>query len=379
MITPRLAFFTGGSALRDLSRELAKENIYSAHMVTTFDSGGSTAVLRKAFAIPAVGDLRNRLLALAADDEDIKKIRAFCAMRLPSDISPEKARSMLADLTRPGEGVWTTMPLPAAGILWRLLQYFFRRMPNQFDCRGACMGNLLIAAAYLEHNRDFGAPMALFSHLLHIRGIVAPIVDGNLHLSARLANGEIIVGQHLFKALPAPVTCLFLTVHESEAPLHTHSEPIHCRPQISDIARSAIKAAHAICYPMGSFYSSVLANLLPQGVGNAIFHSRARKIFIPNSGEDPELHGLSLPDQARLILEKLHGDNPDARDGDLLQFMLVDKLHGRYPGGIDAAVEAKIASMGIKLIDRRIVMESNSRKHAPDATLMALLELSAHG
>jgi 2-phospho-L-lactate transferase/gluconeogenesis factor (CofD/UPF0052 family) len=39
-------------------------------MITPFDSGGSSAEIRKAFKMLAVGDLRNRLMALA--DQSVK-------------------------------------------------------------------------------------------------------------------------------------------------------------------------------------------------------------------------------------------------------------------------------------------------------------------
>ena len=39
----------------------------STHLITPFDSGGSSASLREAFGMLSVGDLRNRLLALADD------------------------------------------------------------------------------------------------------------------------------------------------------------------------------------------------------------------------------------------------------------------------------------------------------------------------
>ena len=48
---PRLVFFTGGTALRDLSRELIRYTHNSVHLVTPFDSGGSSATLRRAFAM----------------------------------------------------------------------------------------------------------------------------------------------------------------------------------------------------------------------------------------------------------------------------------------------------------------------------------------
>ena len=45
---PRILFFTGGSALRDLSIVLKRYTHNSIHLVTPFDSGGSSAALREA-------------------------------------------------------------------------------------------------------------------------------------------------------------------------------------------------------------------------------------------------------------------------------------------------------------------------------------------
>lgn len=57
---PKILFFSGGSALRDVSSVLKNYTHHSIHLITPFDSGGSTAEIRKAYKIPAVGDLRNR-------------------------------------------------------------------------------------------------------------------------------------------------------------------------------------------------------------------------------------------------------------------------------------------------------------------------------
>ena len=46
-----------------------------------------------------------------------------------------------------------------------------------------------------------------------------------------------------------------------------------------------------ICYPIGSFYSSVIANLLPDGVARAVAENDCPKIFIPNTGVDKEMLG----------------------------------------------------------------------------------------
>ena len=45
---PRILFFSGGTALRETSRKLVRHTRNSIHLVTPFDSGGSSAVIRQA-------------------------------------------------------------------------------------------------------------------------------------------------------------------------------------------------------------------------------------------------------------------------------------------------------------------------------------------
>jgi 2-phospho-L-lactate transferase CofD-like protein len=80
---PRILFFSGGTALQGVSRDIIKYTHNSVHLITPFDSGGSSAVLRKEFSMPAVGDIRNRLMSLA-DDSALgnPEIYAFFTHRL---------------------------------------------------------------------------------------------------------------------------------------------------------------------------------------------------------------------------------------------------------------------------------------------------------
>lgn len=105
-----------------------------------------------------------------------------------------------------------------------------------------------------------------------------------------------------------------------------------CRPPLAPASAAYLRSAGAICYPMGSFYTSVLANLLPQNVGKAIAAVSCPKIFIPNTGTDAELHGLTVAGQAAMILRHLREDAPDAPSEAVLHTVLVDTLHGRYEG-----------------------------------------------
>src|SRR6056297_3502215 len=98
---PRLLFFSGGSALRTFSRRLVDYTHNSFHLITPFDSGGSSAALRKAFRMPAVGDLRNRLMALA--DQTVRgnpEIYMLFAFRFPDDEEPTALRRRLDRMVR---------------------------------------------------------------------------------------------------------------------------------------------------------------------------------------------------------------------------------------------------------------------------------------
>ena len=61
---PRLTILSGGTAFNDTARVLKHLTHHSAHLLTPFDSGGSSAILRTSFDMPAVGDLRSRIMAL---------------------------------------------------------------------------------------------------------------------------------------------------------------------------------------------------------------------------------------------------------------------------------------------------------------------------
>ncbi len=213
---PRLVFFTGGTALRDLSRQLTRYTHNSVHLITPFDSGGSSAALRRAFAMPAVGDIRNRLLALADSELVPQSVLEFCARRLPARGNAEALRADLRALGAREHPLWAAMPEIFSGALRLHLRFFLERMPRDFDPHLASLGNLLLAGGYLHHKRNFGPVLAFFSRLLQVRGVVLPIVGESLHLAAELDDGSRLVGQHRFKELTRPVRRLFLTVHEPE-------------------------------------------------------------------------------------------------------------------------------------------------------------------
>lgn len=373
---PRLLFFTGGTAAAELSRELARHTHNSVHIVTPFDSGGSSASIRQAFDIPAVGDLRNRLLVLADDGATPEAALTLCKRRLPEEGARETLMHELYALASPRAEVWTSMPRVLGEVLRLHLQYFLEAAPAHFDPRGACIGNLVLAGGHAHHGGDLLPSLNMLSRLLRVRGQVLPVVQENLHLAAELADGSSVVGQHRITGrttpLPARVSRLFLTRQRPE----TRLPPEEYRPRVSAPASTYIRAADLICYPMGSFYSSVLANLLPAGVGAAAAAAECPKVYIPNSGVDPEQQGLSIADAVAVLLRTLRRDAGSGAAADrLLHEVLFDSAHGFYPHGIDLE---GIAAQGVRARDLPLVRPDAPGRHIPEAVARALLTLARH-
>lgn len=373
---PRLVFFTGGTALRALSQALTQYTHNSVHLVTPFDSGGSSATLRRAFGMPAVGDMRNRLLALADPDFAPLAVRTLLARRLPKETEHTALLQILYQLASEKDPAWDNIPRIFGEVLRVHLRYFLEHMPSNFDPQGACVGNLILAGGYMQHNATFGPTLALLSRLLRVHGIVLPIVNESLHLAATLSDGSVVVGQHRITkrannvtTLPAPVARIFLTVHDPESAIRTHEA---CQPRVAPLAATYIRAADMLCFPMGSFYTSVLANLLPAGVGTAVAEAHCPKVYIPNTGQDPEQAHLSVADAVRVLLHTLRADAGAVPTERLLHTVLVDTARGQYPRGIDADA---IRAQGVRVCDTSLLSDTctDTERHDPELTAKALL------
>lgn len=376
---PRILFFSGGTALKETAGALSLRTFNTTHLITPFDSGGSTQTLRRAFDMPAVGDVRARVIALSDPElKDAEALHAFFDHRLPVEDREQEILEELRTLYDTGHPLLADIPGKSRAIICENLAWFVRNMPEGFSLAGANIGNLFLAARYLRSNRRLRPAILLFSRLMRARGTVLPVVDVSAHLAVRLESGQVIVGQHNFtgksrngtvKLLSSPIADCWLTASEYS--------PDPANVNITAHIAKRIRKAELICYPVGSFYSSVLCNLLPSGVGQAVAHSSCPKVFVPNLGMDPELLGHTVQMQVERLLQPLLADAPEARQADMLSMLLVDRENGSYPGGIPGEW---LSARGITIKDLPLV----SRKSAPlaDAELLSaglLHAATAHG
>lgn len=353
---PAMLFFSGGTALRRLSRELVNYSHNSVHVITTFDSGGSSAELRRAFGMPAVGDLRNRLLALSdrspGGSPEVLRLAAF---RFERQAERGALETKLADLSTGRDPLVANIPTPQCEAICADLALFRRHMPADFDLRGASTGNLWIAGAWLRFDRRIEPAVQAVSRLLQARGAVLPVLDADLDLAAELEDGTLVHGQRELTGketspIASPVKRMWLT-----------DDPKTLAPAATRISRDLagrITGADLICYPMGSFYSSVIANLLPGGVGAAVAAARCRKVYVPNLGRDPELAGLGLAASVRRLIHFLEaGAGAGVGPERLLDTVLIDSARGAYPEPLGLE---ELGRIGIRVLERPLVTSSSA-------------------
>lgn len=344
---PRVLFFSGGTALRDLSRELVRYTHNSTHLITPFDSGGSSAKLRTTFKMLAVGDLRNRLMALA--DRTLHgnhQIYDLFAHRLPKNLSQDELLALLAGIIEGRDPLVSAVPDPMRKIIRSHLKFFRKAMAaTDFDLRGASIGNLILAGGFFNYNRQIDPVIYLFTMLVKARGTVRPIINKDLTLVSEMADGTLLAGQHLLTGKEAgiitqPVKRVYLSRDQEDL----RPVEVSVRRKVKELIRSA----ELICYPIGSFYSSLVANLQPKGVGDAISKAQCPKVFIPNPAGDPEQFGLGLGDSVRRLMEYLRASCAKPRPTQsLLNFVLLDK--GRdYQAPLNLK---QIEAMGIGVIE----------------------------
>jgi CofD-related protein of GAK system len=369
---PSLLFFTGGSALKDFSRELKKYTHNSIHLMTPFDSGGSSASLREHFNMPAIGDIRSRLMALA--DESVTgnpALYELAGFRFPKDVNNVSLRLLLTSMVEGDHPLLVKIPNPMRRLIRLQLKFFVEQMTDDFDLRGASIGNLILTGGYLNYDRHLDPILFLFSKLLAIKGRVQTITNSPYHLYVTLESGEKILGQHLITGKEVdPIHSKVIDIKLSASNKIYKPIDVKLRGKVSRL----IDSADLICYPPGSFYTSLIANLLPKGVGKSIAANDCPKVYIPNLGIDPEQYGMSQMDSVMTLIDYLQNNMGKKIALDkLLNFVIIDSKNGNYSSQIS---ENQLKKYGITLIDTSLVSENSNSFYDSEKLSHALLSLT---
>src|SRR6202049_1005891 len=148
-----------------------------------------------------------------------------------------------------------------------LLSKLFRhRFDKGSGLEGHSFGNLFLAAL-TSLTSDFSEAVRLSSEILLTRGHIYPATTSNIELEALMEDGTRVRGETNITASKGRIRELFL-VPQNPDPM----------PQTLD----AIARADMITIGPGSLFTSLIPNLLVEGIPEAILSSPAIKVFICN-------------------------------------------------------------------------------------------------
>jgi len=368
---PRVLFFSGGTALNPLSRRLVDYTHNSIHVVTPFDSGGSSREIREAFHMLSVGDLRSRLMALA--DQSVRgnpEIYALFAYRLDPEAARRDLVETLKAMVKGDHPLVAAVHDPMRKIIRNHLRMFLEALPDSFDLRGASVGNLILTGGFLNNQRHIDPVIFMFAKLVEARGTVRPVANEYLHLVAELEDGTRIMGQRALTGkettpISSPVARLYISDDSSTG------RPVTL--EIRTKLRELIRRADLIVFPMGSFYSSLLANLLPDGIVDEIAANPCPKVYVPNTGTDPEQTGLTTADCVNRLIGTLSERSNGAALERLLNFVVVDSGSDAYRHTV--APEA-IRATGVELIDTPLITSESYPGIDSDRLIAILLSIA---
>ena len=234
----------GGHGLSTMLRGLKRYTKDITAIVTVADDGGGSGMLREDLGILPPGDIRNCILALANTEPTMEQ----------------------------------------------LLDYRF----TEGSLAGQSFGNLFLAAMD-GISGSFDEAVHRMGEVLAITGRVLPVTNQSVHLEAEFVNGSRVLGESKIFYAKKRNDCRIRQVR---------LVPEHPKPLPESI--EAIARADLILLGPGSLYTSIIPNLLVDGVAEAIAKSRALKILVMNiMTQDGESDGYTGADHVRALLH--HG------------------------------------------------------------------------
>ena len=246
----KIVVIGGGTGSFVVLRGLKKYPFDITAVVTMFDSGGSSGVLRDEFGVLPPGDARRCLVALSEGDNE----------------------ATLRNL------------------------FNFRFNNEGSSLHGHNFGNLFLTAlAQIKENEAEAIQEA--GELLNIQGRVLPVSLNKAQLCAELEDGSLIEGE----------TNIDVPVHNGELKI----KKVFLKPEARAFKETiaAIRDADMIIIAPGDIYTSIIPNLLVKGIPEAIKKSKGEVVYVLNLVTKwGETHGFKASDFAKEILSYM-GEN----------------------------------------------------------------------
>lgn len=271
---PRIVVIGGGTGIYHLLTGLKNLTPHITAVVTMMDSGGSSGRLRDEFGHLPPGDVRQCLVALCPDDHQSVLLR-------------------------------------------QLFNYRFRRGRG---LSGHTFGNLFLTAL-TEITGATDLAIAEAARILGIRGRVLPVTLTQTVLCARLVDGREIRGE---AAIDQRV----------DGPPFVPIDYVYLDPKAYAYppVLAAIAEADAVVLGPGDLYTSLVPNVLVEGVVDALQRTRARRIYVVNlMTKQGESDGFRASDFIRVVREYV---------GDALDVAVA------HVGALPPRVVARYAALG---------------------------------
>lgn len=307
---PKIVAIGGGTGLATLLRGLKEHTGNLTAIVTVADDGGSSGRLRRELGLPAPGDLRNCIAALA-------------------DVEP---------------------------LMTRLFQYRFNEGTG---LEGHSFGNLFIAAM-TDVTGNFEEAVRETSRVLAVRGQILPSTTTNITLSAVTEDDESVHGESEIRGHSGKIKQVFINPENAQA--------------TPDAIRAILNADIIVVGP-GSLFTSVLPNMLVEGIRSAIQMSKGMKVYVCNvATEHGETDSFSVSD---------HYDALDRHIGAALFHYIVanNNIGSEEASGEEAASEFEPVRIdrsrinGTAIIGADVISEENRYHHEPKKLAQSVMQL----
>lgn len=238
----------GGTGVAAILRGIKNiEGFHISAIITVADDGGSTGRLKARYNIPAVGDIRSVLVALAESES----------------------------------------------LLSNLMDYrFYGDSSLSNDIGGHNLGNLILAAL-TQSTGNIMEAIAQVGSVLRIKGEIIPSTTEVVELLAEMQDGTIVKGESNIPTVKNKIKKVFYD-----------KEVIATKEAIL-----AIQNADYIILGIGSLYTSVMPNLIVKGISEAInSNKKASLIYLCNiMTQSGETDGYDVDDHIDAIESHLNG------------------------------------------------------------------------
>jgi len=242
-----------------------------------------------------------------------------------------------------------------------LVRLFTHRFRGGNGLGGHSFGNLFVAAL-TEITGDFAHAIQLASRILATRGSIYPATTANATLVARMDDGSLVRGETNITASRKHIEELMLEPPDAAALPET----------IEAIAR-----ADLISVGPGSLYTSLITNLLVQGIPSALANARGTRVYISNlMTQANESLGLTASEHIERIYEHTRAPIFDYAIVNTAPFSgeTIARYAAERAQPIEADIE-RIESLGVRCILGDFASEEQLVRHNSARLTAALLEL----